>query len=120
MHFKQIKTIQDASVLLGIDYCDPSELGFIISEQFSKSLAAACEIAVIATAINKLDTNNHNNEDGYFCPLFLVQGDEFSFGGVRVAYTSRSMPHVHCYRSREAATYAGQQFIAHYRNMILP
>ncbi len=119
-----IKTFEDACNKLGIDPAEfhvsyPEKLG----DQYGKSMAAHAKLTVITLALNDGWEPNWGDFSEYkYYPWFEFErasdkssGFGFSSDGWSVSRTSATVGARLCFKSKELAKYAGQQFIELYK-----
>lgn len=105
---ERVKTFDDACGLLGISSS--------VSE--TRDEIAYKQLKVIAEALNEGWTPNWDDEDEYkYFPWFRC-GSGFSFSHVLSRCTFSGLGSRLCFRSRELAEYAGNQFLSIYKDFL--
>ena len=125
MEFKNIKSFEDACTKLGIS----SELPVfpMAPEKHQSALIAHYKLVIIAAALNdgwEPNWNDRSQWKYYFWPEIEATkenpaGVGFSLYGFDASDTISSVGSRLCYKSREMAIYAGQQFSDLYKEYFL-
>lgn len=107
--YTDIKTFDDACKHQNIKADSvPDFSGF--PEKHRKALIALTQLVVIASALNDNWQPNWNNDDEYkYYPWFDMK-DGFVFDGVDSVYTYSDVGSRLCFKSRDIAKYAVDQF----------
>lgn len=105
----RIKSFEDACGVLGI------AVASVLSGHDTPDEAAYKKLKVICQALNEGWTPDWENDDEYkYYPYFDMSGG-FSFGYVDYYYRNSCVGSRLCFRTRELATYAANQFTDLYK-----
>lgn len=117
MNHTSIKTYEDACVALGID---PNT---VTVPSDTKDEAAYKKLKVVARALNGDWTPNWgNHSERKYMPWFTMgdsSGAGFSCDGCDGWYSGSAVGSRLCFKSRELAEYAGEQFTELYKDFML-
>lgn len=122
---KQIKTFQAACKVKGVD---PSEVLPDVSafpKNHQKALIAAAKLFIIAEVLNAGWTPDWNNADQYkYYPWFDMEKTSSNKSGFRLYhvgfdFTFSAVGSRLCFRSREIAEYAAEQFLDLYKDYMV-
>lgn len=115
---KKIKTFEDACKALKLKFTTPAGL--------TKDEVAYLKLKIIAKALNEGWEPNWNNWDEWKYYPWFCMGDNgaspgvgFSYGGYDLVRTTSGVGSRLCFKTRELAKYAGQQFLEIYKDYML-
>lgn len=117
MKYNQIKTFDDACKALNLQPAALPDVS-MLPEKHQKAIIAHCKLVIVAEALNEGWQPNWNDSKEYkYYPWFDVEADEkrlsgfgLSYDGYDVWYTGTDVGSRLCFKSREVAKYAGEQF----------
>ncbi len=121
-----IKTLDDAYKAKGINPTDCNITIAGLPEKYHTAIIAFASLVVIADAINeevspgwKPDWQDYNQDKWY--PWFEMDNSAsgFSFHAALYYYSGSNVGSRLCFCSREAARYAGQQFVELYKQLMV-
>lgn len=121
----KIKSFEDACKHLGLN---PNDLPVVdmLPEKDRKSIIAYYKLTIITRALNEGWEPDFSNWDEYkYYNWFYVEENKdqrssgFRFDGARYAVTSTSIGSRLCFKNREMAKYATEQFKELYREYLL-
>jgi hypothetical protein len=108
----RVTSYEDACSILDID---PEAS---IPQGFDQHVIAYCKLVVIAKALNEGWTPDWNDEDEYkYYPWFYLDKPGFRFYGTRYDCTDSDVGSRLCFKTRELANYAAQQFHDLYKDL---
>ena len=116
---ERIKTFEDACAYLGLN---PIEVLPPETIYNAKYLIACAKLAIITKALNEGWEPDWNNPNEYkYYPWFDMRssGGGFSFGGDVSARTWSNVGSRLCFKSRDLAKYAGEQFLDIYKDFMV-
>ena len=122
---QKIKTFEDACKSLNVDSEKvlPDVSAFPLVHQ--KALTAAAKLMIIITVLNGSWVPDWNNDDEYkYYPWFDMEKDENNPDGLRLNdvncyYSASFVGSRLCFKSRDLAEYAAEQFLDLYKDYFL-
>ena len=123
---KKIKSFEDACKALGLDPTKVPEVS-MLPEKHQKALIAYYKLFIIAEALNAGWQPNWNDWDEYkYYPWLSVEASEENTSGSGLSFFDYAHAHSHstvgsrlCFKTREIAEYAFEQFKELYEQAFL-
>ena len=116
----KVKSFEDACQLLGIEPNVPEVS--MLPDNHQKALVAHYKLVIIAEAVNEGWTPDWSDSDQYkYFPWFNMSsssGAGFSFGGYDYWFSYSLVGSRLCFKNRDLAKYAGQQFESIYKEFM--
>lgn len=124
---ERVKTFEDACSVLNIDPAAVISNFEFFPEHHRKAMAAHAKLIIIAEALNEGYRPDWNNNSEYkYYPWFDMEdadksqaGSGFSFGDYVYWLTDSNVGSRLCFKTRELAKYAGEQFKELYKDYFL-
>ena len=117
----KVKSFEDACQLLGIEPNVPEVS--MLPENHKKAIVAHYKLVIIAEAVNEGWKPNWDNwDERKYYPWFDLEGSSsgagFSYGGYVGWYAYPTVGSRLCFKNRDLAKYAGQQFESIYKEFM--
>ncbi|MCL1658766.1 hypothetical protein M2T79_19355 [Elizabethkingia miricola] len=117
----KVKSFEDACQLLGIEPNVPEVS--MLPENHKKAIVAHYKLVIIAEAVNEGWKPNWDNwDERKYYPWFDLEGSSsgagFSFDGYDDWNSSSAVGSRLCFKNRDLAKYAGQQFESIYKEFM--
>ena len=117
----KVKSFEDACQLLGIEPNVPEVS--MLPENHQKAIVAHYKLVIIAEAVNEGWKPNWDNwDERKYYPWFDLEGSSsgagFSYDDCDVWYSHSNVGSRLCFKNRDLAKYAGQQFESIYKEFM--
>ena len=119
MSHTKIKSFEDACKILNLDSSLLPDVS-MISETLRKFIVATYKLTIIAQALNSgWEPDWDNSSEWKYAPYFRMSGSGFSCLDCVNGDSNSDLGSRLCFKSREIAKYAGEQFTDLYKEQML-